>query len=53
MSIINDVMNPKDLLELDEDQFKVQLVDDSVDCDATTCGDCNVTDCPNYKLKGK
>lgn len=55
MSIINDIMNPSNLLEVDDDQFRVQPFTPKqvvIDCDATTCEDCNAKDCPLYSLKG-
>lgn len=48
MNSISDIMNPVNLLELDEEQFKVQPVnhDNDVDCDGQCCSDCTVSNCP-------
>lgn len=48
MSIINDIMNPSNLLEVDDKQFRVQPVnhDNECDCDGMCCSDCTVVDCP-------
>ena len=48
MNSISDIMNPVNLLDIDEEQFKVQPVnhDNDCDCDGMCCSDCTVSDCP-------